>query len=182
MALSQSSPPDIRKATLADAQAIAELGTHVFTVTQGPHMPTADLQTYLTRTFSIPATTSCLKDPLSDILVAVDSSSSAILGFACMTRELLPEPCIAEVPAPVHLQRIYVYPHAQGKGVGKLLMQAIEEEAKKQGFENLWLKVYEGNHRAIVVYEKLGFKMVGTHDFVTKTAGVWTDLVMLKSL
>ena len=61
-------------------------------------------------------------------------------------------------------------------------MQAIEEEAKKQGFENLWLRVYEGNHRAVRVYEKLGFKLVGTHDFVTKTAGVWTDLVMLKSL
>jgi len=145
-------------------------------------MPTADLQTYLTRTFSIPATTSCLQDPLSNTFVAVDSSSSAILGFALMTRELLPEPCIAHVPAPVHLQRIYVYPHAQGKGVGKLLMQAMEEEAKKQGFENLWLRVYQGNHRAIRVYEKLGFKMVGTHDFVTKTAGVWTDLVMLKSL
>lgn len=188
MTTPQSSSIIIRKATPSDAQAIADLGTHVFTVTQGPHIPPADLAAYLSQTFSLSAITFCLQNPLKNAFVALDcsttttsSSSSAILGFALLCRETS-DPCIAEVHEPIHLQRIYVYPHAQGQGVGKMLVQSIETEARNQGFENLWLKVYEGNHRAIAVYQKIGFKQVGTHDFVTKTAEVWTDLVMLKSL
>lgn len=176
----QSPTYNIRKATPQDAQAIADLGTHVFTVTQGPHMPPTDLSAYLSRTFSLSATISCLQNPLSATLVAVDDSSS-ILGFALLTREAS-DPCIADELKATHLQRIYVFPHAQGQGVGKSLLQSIEEEALKQGFENLWLRVYQENHRAVAVYQRLGFSKVGTHDFVTKTAGVWTDLVMLKSL
>jgi hypothetical protein len=52
----QSSSTKIRKATLKDAQAIAELGTHVFTVTLGPDFPPADLQTYLSENYSTSAT------------------------------------------------------------------------------------------------------------------------------
>ena len=152
-------------------------------------MPPTDLSAYLSQTFSLSATASCLQNPLKETYVAIDrsattittTSSSSILGFALACRKTS-DPCIAEVHEPIHLQRIYVYPHAQGQGVGKLLVQSIETEARNQGFENLWLKVYEGNHRAIAVYQKIGFKQVGTHDFVTKTAGVWTDLVMVKSL
>jgi ribosomal protein S18 acetylase RimI-like enzyme len=65
--------------------------------------------------------------------------------------------------------------------VGKLLASSVEKEAKEQGFENLWLAVYEKNQKAIQIYEKLGFKTVGTHDFVIGKE-TQTDLVMLKPL
>ncbi|TIA42121.1 acetyltransferase [Aureobasidium pullulans] len=138
---------NVRKATPQDAQAVAELGTHVFTVTFGP---------------------------------VVTDVEDQILGFALLTRGP-PEPCIQDIPKQVELQRIYLHPSAQGRGVGKLLASSVEKEAKEQGFENLWLAVYEKNQKAIQIYEKLGFKTVGTHDFVIGKE-TQTDLVMLKPL
>jgi ribosomal protein S18 acetylase RimI-like enzyme len=179
MATSQSESYIIRKATPKDAQPVAELGTHVFTVTFGPSMQPTNLQSYLSETYSISTTVSEIQNPNKDMLLAT-STSGTILGFALMTRGP-PEPCIADIPKQVQLQRIYLHPEAQGRGVGKLLIKSVEEEARKQGFENLWLAVYEKNDKAIGIYEKLGFRKVGTHDFVTGSE-VQTDLVMLKAL
>jgi ribosomal protein S18 acetylase RimI-like enzyme len=179
MSIPQSSPTNIRKATHKDAQAIAELGTHVFTIILGPDLPPADLQAYLSANYSISATASEIENPDKDMLVAT-STPDTILGFALMTRGP-PGPCIKDIPKQVQLQRLYIQPSAQGQGIGKSLVARIGEEAKKQGFENLWLGVYEKNYRAINVYERLGFTRVGTHEFVTGKE-VQLDLIMLKSL
>jgi ribosomal protein S18 acetylase RimI-like enzyme len=179
MAIAQSESFNVRKATPKDAQAVAELGTHVFTVTFGPNLQPADLQAYLEENYSIEATTKEIENLQKDMIVVTDAEEQ-ILGFALLTRGP-PEPCIKDVPRQVELQRIYLHPSAQGRGVGKLLASSVEEEARQQGFENLWLAVYEKNFKAIQIYEKLGFKTVGTHDFVIGKE-VQTDLVMLKSL
>lgn len=179
MAPPQSLSPTIRKATPSDAQAIAELGSHVFTATFGPNIDPSDLKAYLLETYSIEATAAEIQNSQKDMFVATNSSDD-IMGFALLTQGP-PYACIAKAPKPVQLQRIYLHPSAQGQGVGKLLVQRIEAEARQQGSENLWLTVYEGNLKAIGVYEKLGFRRVGTHDFVTGKK-VETDLVMLKSL
>lgn len=81
----------------------------------------------------------------------------------------------------VELQRIYVHPDSHGAGVGKTLEKAIESMAKEQGFENLWLGVWEENPRAIRAYEKWGYKQVGDHDFTIGSI-VQTDHIMVKSL
>lgn len=46
----------------------------------------------------------------------------------------------------------------QNKGYGSLLMQAVIEEAKAQGYEKLALHVMGENHTAIHFYHKHGFK------------------------
>jgi ribosomal protein S18 acetylase RimI-like enzyme len=148
-------------------------------VTLGPDFPPADLQTYLSENYSTSATAKEIENSDEDMIVAT-STSDTILGFALMTRGP-PEPCIKDIPKQVELQRLYIHPSAQGQGVGKLLVSRVEEEARRQGFENLWLGVYEKNYRAIEVYERLGFQRVGTHEFVTGKE-VQMDLIMLKSL
>jgi ribosomal protein S18 acetylase RimI-like enzyme len=148
-------------------------------VTLGPDFPPADLQTYLSENYSTSATAKEIENSDEDMIVAT-STSDTILGFALMTRGS-PEPCIKDIPKQVELQRLYIHPSAQGQGVGKLLVSRVEEEARRQGFENLWLGVYEKNYRAIEVYERLGFQRVGTHEFVTGKE-VQMDLIMLKSL
>jgi ribosomal protein S18 acetylase RimI-like enzyme len=179
MSTPNSSTTNIRKATLNDAQAIAKLGSHVFTVTLGPDFSATDLKIYLEENYSIEATAKELEDPDKDMLVAT-SPSDQILGFALMARGP-PEPCICDIPKQVQLQRLYIHPDAQGRGVGKALITRVEADARKQGFENLWLGVYEKNYKAIGIYGKLGFKRVGSHEFITGKE-VQMDSVMLKSL
>ena len=58
---------------------------------------------------------------------------------------------------PCGVLSIAVDPDFQHKGIGKLLMDEIEKQAKKYGYKNLALTVHPHNHAAISFYEKLGW-------------------------
>lgn len=56
------------------------------------------------------------------------------------------------------LEKIYVLPAMKGQGLGKLALQRIIEQCKKEEKETLFLCVIDTNHAAIVFYEKMGFQ------------------------
>ncbi|MDA0746706.1 MAG: GNAT family N-acetyltransferase/peptidase C39 family protein [bacterium] len=58
------------------------------------------------------------------------------------------------------LYSIVIAPEAQGKGLGKKLMDACEEEALKQSCTQLSLEVRADNHRAIGLYQKRGYCVI----------------------
>ena len=49
----------------------------------------------------------------------------------------------------------------QGRGIGQMLMQKIDEIARSRGEIQIELSVYPNNHQAIRVYEKAGYRFVG---------------------
>jgi len=53
-----------------------------------------------------------------------------------------------------------VVPSARRQGVGRVLMQAVHEQATARGLRELWLEVIEGNDAAFSLYEKLGYKLL----------------------
>ncbi|MBS4218644.1 GNAT family N-acetyltransferase [Bacillus sp. FJAT-49711] len=56
---------------------------------------------------------------------------------------------------------IAVSPEARGMGIGSLLMNALIEQAKNDGFKGLSLSVDPNNDRAVHLYKKLGFEECG---------------------
>lgn len=56
------------------------------------------------------------------------------------------------------IQKIYVLPDAQGKGVGRKLIEKAVEIAQEKGIENVILNVNRFN-KAVSFYQKLGFKI-----------------------
>ena len=52
---------------------------------------------------------------------------------------------------------IGVHPIAQGKGIGRLLVKAVEERAKELGIQKLCLRVMATNTEAIRFYKSCGF-------------------------
>ena len=56
---------------------------------------------------------------------------------------------------------IYVHQDFQNAGLGTALMRKAIELAKEAGLHRLGLTVVADNHRAIKVYEKVGFKKEG---------------------
>ena len=56
------------------------------------------------------------------------------------------------------IQKIYVLPDAQGKGVGKKLIEKAIEIAQEKGIEQVILNVNRFN-KAVSFYQKLGFKI-----------------------
>lgn len=52
----------------------------------------------------------------------------------------------------------------QGLGLGRALMELLIEGAKLRGMEGIELHVFKHNRRAIALYRKLGFEVVGETD------------------
>ncbi len=77
---------------------------------------------------------------------------AAIGGEIVGTASVLPE------PEWLYIRSVAVLPTAQGKGIGRLLMNAIEKYALESGFDRLFLYTTYFSAGAIKMYEKLGFK------------------------
>ncbi|KFY88537.1 hypothetical protein V500_06303 [Pseudogymnoascus sp. VKM F-4518 (FW-2643)] len=170
---------NISAASPKDVATVSKLGAHVFSVTFGHSVPAHQLQAFLEESYSVAATENDLKDPMKDMIVA-SNQDGTILGFALLTRGSS-EPCISHLGSTIELQRIYVDPAHHGKGVGKLLANKLEDMARDQGFKKIWLGVWEENHNAQKMYERLGYGRVGSHDFTIGEI-VQTDYIMIKDL
>jgi len=179
MAASSKSPITTRKARLDDATHVAHLGAHVFAITYGHSLAAHELQTYLEESYSVEACTKDIVDPNKDLILAVDPEG-IIVGFALLTRGSS-ESCIAHLEKYVELQRLYVSTAYQGYGFGKVLAKQLETMAQEQGFKYMWLGVWEENHKALKIYEKLGYRLVGDRDFAIGGI-IQTGLIMLKEL
>jgi RimJ/RimL family protein N-acetyltransferase len=70
-------------------------------------------------------------------------------------------------------------PEARGTGLGRRLMQAAIEAARRQGMERIELEVFASNTRAIALYERIGFVREGVKRRVRKIDGRYDDDVMM---
>ena len=57
-----------------------------------------------------------------------------------------------------YLGFMYVDPDHRGKGVNRIIIEALERWAKDQGISEICLEVYVENKGAIRAYEKVGFQ------------------------
>jgi ribosomal protein S18 acetylase RimI-like enzyme len=57
-----------------------------------------------------------------------------------------------------HVGMLAVAPEAEGCGVGRLLMTAAEKWSRDRGFGKLTLNVFDDNHRARALYERLDYR------------------------
>jgi GNAT superfamily N-acetyltransferase len=57
----------------------------------------------------------------------------------------------------INLSDFYVVPEFRGYGIGKMLLEAIEREARATGCCKLTLEVQQNNPRAHAIYSRFGF-------------------------
>ena len=80
------------------------------------------------------------------------------------------------------LSKIYVKQSMRGNGVGKAMLEFIEQKSTHKGLESIWLTVNRFNHEPISWYKRNGFVTV---DEVKKDIGngfFMDDYVMQKNL
>lgn len=71
----------------------------------------------------------------------------------------------------------------QGRGVGRLLMQALCDYADRWlGLRRLELQVYADNVRAIALYRRFGFELEGTHRAYAMRDGALVDSLSMARL
>jgi ribosomal protein S18 acetylase RimI-like enzyme len=176
--VSQGTAMLIRRATAADAEALAEIGARTFSETFAADNTAEDMRLFLETTWRPDLQRAEILDVGLDTLLACDPTG-AIAGFAQLRVER--PPAGIAVRAPVELKRFYVDKAWHGQGLARTLMEAAEQAARARGARELWLGVWERNERAQAFYRKCGFRKVGTKVFVVGT-DPQTDNVMLREV
>ena len=176
--VSQRAAVRIRRATVADAEALALFGARTFSEAFAADNTAEDMRLHLRSAWRPELQHAEILDETLDTLLACDERG-ALAGFA-QVRAAQPPSGIA-TRNPVELKRFYVDKPWQGQGVARQLMDAVETQTRARDARELWLGVWERNERAQAFYRKCGFRKVGTQIFVVGT-DPQTDHVMLKDL
>jgi ribosomal protein S18 acetylase RimI-like enzyme len=139
----------IRSATHADLDQMLELFPRLAAFDLPANRSPEDLwrgDAELLRLWSAGRAPHCL------VYVAADPNQ-AILGIAMAQ---LREELLSHEPS-AHLEVIVVRDEAEGQGIGKALIAAIEQAVQQQGARSITLHVFATNTRARAVYERLGY-------------------------
>lgn len=109
------------------------------------------------------------------ILVADDQGQ--IAGFAALTL-YSSRVCYQHVST----LTIYVRREYRGRGVGSQLLTAIIAAGREQGFQKIILNAFAFNQGAMALYQKHGFRHVGTYERQGQLDGNWVDVVIMEKL
>jgi diamine N-acetyltransferase len=159
----------IRRATPADAAALAELGASTFRDAFASGNTPEDLELYVSKTYGEAQQRRELEDPAQIALVVEDGC--ALIAFAQLRIE----------GERLEIARFYVDRGHHGRGIAHALMQRVIDTARDLGVSTIWLGVWERNPRAIRFYEKYGFADVGAQPFLLGR-DLQTDRVMVRAL
>ena len=171
----------IRRASPADAPAVAEAGARLFREAYGTTHPEPALTPYLAESFALATVEGMLGDRNATLLVAERSDRPELVGYAHLRMATPDAPGTVLTRAlpgrrPMEVVRFYVAAHFHGRGLAPALMAACDAEARAREADVLWLQAWQEAGRALAFYRKAGFERIGTaifqfgqrqdHDFV----------------
>jgi ribosomal protein S18 acetylase RimI-like enzyme len=112
--------------------------------------------------------------PKQDQLSVDDVLKQVKKGIRSITTEF-------QDPQALEIERIYVDAKFQNLQIGKQLLQFAINKAIENNCEYIWLGVWDANDRAIRFYERYGFQIFSSHQFMLGN-DTQTDLLMKKPL
>jgi putative acetyltransferase len=78
------------------------------------------------------------------------------------------------------MKRMFVYPHFQGKGIGRILTRRITEEAKKVGYASIRLDTSIRQIEAQALYHSMGFERTSPYYELPDRLKNWLVFMELK--
>ena len=152
----------IRYGNTHDAAMLAEFGSKAFHDSFAKDNTEENIRLYLKQTYSPQIQLGELTNP--EVVFLIAEIEDETVGYVKIN--LTNKDDSVKGIKTIEIERIYAAKEHIGEGVGKSLMQASIQEAKRRGCDSLWLGVWEKNPRAIEFYKKWGFVEVGTHVFM----------------
>jgi L-amino acid N-acyltransferase YncA len=77
-------------------------------------------------------------------------------------------------------ESVYVASWAQGQGVGRALLEAIVERSEAAGIWTLTAGIFPENKPSLRLHLGCGFRLVGVHERLGESKGVWRDVLLLE--
>lgn len=153
----------IRFAAPEDAARLAEIGRKSFYDAFAAHPANApeDMEIFMNQSFGEAIQGRELSDEKTVYLVA--ETQGDIAGYAKLVKDSR-EPMVTGETC-LEIARFYFLQEFIGRGASKTLMEAVLNFARENGFDTIWLGVWEFNPRAVRFYEKWGFEKIGEHIF-----------------
>ncbi len=162
---------EVVKASLKDVVLINKLAEQVWEPTYKDILSVAQLEYMFGMMYSPKSITEQLETKGHQFLLIKDETN--YYGFA--SYEINCRPGITKI------HKLYILPESQGKGVGRLLLAAIEREARNNGNTTITLNVNRFN-TALNFYNKTGFIKVGTEDIDIGSGYLMEDYIMEKEI
>lgn len=160
----------LRTLTQADVDAVARLARVVWQATYLPLISQAQIEHMLADRYAPERIRAQLADPQHAWWVA--EGGGALVAFAH---------AYLEAPG-CKLDKLYVHPDHQRRGIGTALLREAEAWARAQRAAWLRLQVNRGNAQAISAYGRYGFRIVASRVFDIGNGFVMDDHVMEKLL
>ena len=167
----------VRNGTKPDNILLAQLGWQAFAEAFGPDNTPEDMAAYLPSAFSPDLQAAELADPQNVFwLVLVNEVP---VGYIKLFAGLAAAWVTSQKP--LKIARLYLLQAWCGQGIGHELLQRCLQYAQGNKYTSVWLTVWEKNERALALYKKLGFEIVGEEEFVLGQ-DVQRDFIMEKVL
>ena len=75
---------------------------------------------------------------------------------------------------------VYVTESAQGKGIGRALLEALIAESEKNGIWTLQASIFPENTASVELHLRCGFREVGRRERIAMHQGIWRDTILFE--
>ncbi|MFG2821475.1 GNAT family N-acetyltransferase [Kitasatospora sp. NPDC048365] len=99
----------------------------------------------------------------------------AVLGWAAVSA-VSSRPAYAGVVE----HSVYVHPDARGRGVARLLLDALIASTEAAGIWTIQSAVFPENTASLALHDRAGFRVIGTRERIARHRGVWRDTVLIE--
>jgi L-amino acid N-acyltransferase YncA len=98
-----------------------------------------------------------------------------LVGWAALSAVSL-RPCYRGVAE----NSVYVAEDWRGRGVGRLLLDALVRRAEGNGIWTIQTSIFPENRASVQLHQRCGFRIVGVRERIGKRDGLWRDTVLLE--
>lgn len=167
----------IQACTIEDIDTLRDISIETFAETFEDENDPKHLAAYLDRAYNVQQLETELSNPDSQFFFAM--LDGKVAGYLKVNANNAQTEAMGEET--FELERIYVRREFQGSGVGKALYDQAIRCANELNKREMWLGVWEHNHKALAFYRKHGFVQIGAHTFYMGD-DAQVDLIMAKLL
>lgn len=162
----------IEKAAISDLNVVRDIAYKTWPDTYGEIVSAAQIDYMLGSLYCVETLSANVTEKNHHFLLVKEGHN--YLGFASYEHHYNAGPV-------TKIHKIYILPEAQGKGVGKMLINKVVDLVKEAGIEKLRLNVNRHN-KAISFYRKLDFAIVAEEVIPLDHGYVMDDYIMEKQI